>query len=319
VAVAGLLAVATSAAAPSSVPAKPAAPAVSPRPAVQLRTLDVDGVTLFYREAGPPSAPTLLLLHGFPTSSHMFRNLIPELADRFHVVAPDYPGFGFSGFPSPKSFEYSFAHLAEVVSHFTERAGLSRYALYVQDYGAPIGFRLALLHPERVSALVVQNGNAYEEGLSKEWAKVRADWEQPTPAHRDALREWLGLEGLRGSYVLGLAPERAKTVAPETWTLDWALMSRPGNVDVQLDLFRDYRTNVALYPKFHEFFRTRKPPTLVTWGVRDPFFTRAGAEAFKRDVPDAELHFFEDGGHFALETHGAEIAKLMREFLGRRL
>jgi pimeloyl-ACP methyl ester carboxylesterase len=286
--------------------------------AVKHRTARVEGIDVFYREAGSSDAPTVLLLHGFPTSSSMFRRLIPALADRYHVVAPDYPGFGQSAFPDRAVFAYTFENLARTVDAFTRAIGLERYALYVQDYGAPIGWRLALAHPERVTALVVQNGNAYDEGLSDAWAGIRAYWQEPSEAHRAALRVFLDREALRQQYLGGVPEALHPLIPPDTWTLDWAALSRPGNVDVQLDLFYDYRTNVALYPKLHELFRARRFPTLVAWGRYDPLFTVAGAEAYKRDLPDAELHLLETG-HFALETHAEAIAALMRDFLGRRL
>lgn len=285
---------------------------------VQHRFIVVDGVRIFYREAGSKDAPTLLLMHGFPSSSHMFRHLIPALADRYHVVAPDYPGFGNSDFPDPKSFRYSFESYARIMVKFTQAIGLKWYALYIQDYGAPVGLRLALLAPERVTALIVQNGNAYDEGLSKEWDPLRAYWREPTPANSEKLRGWLNPEGIRLQYTAGLPSSQFTLLSPETWMLDWSLLSRPGNIDVQLDLFGDYQTNVALYPKFQAFFREWQPPTLIVWGKYDPFFTVEGAKAYKRDLPNAELHLL-DAGHFALETHGPEITALIRESLGRRL
>jgi pimeloyl-ACP methyl ester carboxylesterase len=282
------------------------------------RRVTVDGVEIFYREAGRPEAPAVLLLHGFPTSSHMFRHLIPALADRWHVVAPDYPGFGFSAFPDRDRFAYSFAGFAEIIAKFTDAIGLTRYSLYIQDYGAPVGLRLALLRPDRVAGLIVQNGNAYEEGLSEEWAPVRAYWREPTPENRDKLRAWLGADGIRASYLFGVPEDQVELFAPETWTLDWQLMSRPGNVDLQLDLFGDYGTNVALYPSFQGFLSRHRPPTLIAWGRHDPFFTVEGARAYQRDLPDAELHLL-DAGHFALESHGPIIAGLIRSFLARRV
>jgi pimeloyl-ACP methyl ester carboxylesterase len=284
--------------------------------AVQYHSVRVGDVDIFYREAGPRGAPVLLLLHGFPTSSFMFRELIPALSDRYHVVAPDYPGFGQSSFPDRREFAYTFEHLAQVMDDFTQTLGLGRYAIYIQDYGAPIGLRLAMRHPERVTALIVQNGNAYEEGLSSEWAPLRAYWNEPTVEHRGAMRVWLGTEGARLSYLAGVPEAQHALYSPDTWTLDGAGLGRPGSDEVQLDLFHDYRTNVALYPRFHAFFRERRPPTLIVWGRFDPFFTVAGAEAYRRDLPDAELHVL-DAGHFALETHGRQIAALIREFLER--
>lgn len=298
----------------------PAVPALASAPAttVQHRSIAVDGVGVFYREAGPRGAPVVLLLHGFPSSSHMYRHLIPALADRYHVVAPDYPGFGYSDFPDPKRFRYSFDSYARLMQRFTQQLQLPRYAIYIQDYGAPIGLRLALRAPERVSALIVQNGNAYEEGLSSGWDPLKAYWRDPTAANREKLRGWLDDEGIRAQYTAGMSEAQIERLAPDTWMLDRALLARPGNVDLQLDLFGDYRTNVALYPKFQAFFRERRPPTLIVWGRNDPFFTPAGAQAYRRDLPDAELHLL-DTSHFALETHGAEIVALIRDFLARRL
>lgn len=280
------------------------------------KTVSVEGVATFYREAGDPAAPTLLLLHGFPASSFMFRELIPRLAERYHVVAPDYPGFGLSALPDRAAFPYTFENLTRHVEAFTRVLGLARYALYVQDYGAPIGLRLALLHPERVSALIVQNGNAYEEGLSDAWAPLRALWRDPGPAQRETVRAWLSAEGTRQQYLAGVPESLHARFSPDTWTLDWLRLGRPGSLDAQLDLFYDYRTNVALYPRFQQFFRERHPPTLIAWGRHDPFFTLAGAEAYRRDIPGAELHLL-DAGHFALETHAAEIGALIVAFLDR--
>jgi len=280
------------------------------------QSVDVNGNRIFYREAGPKTAPDLLLLHGFPTSSHMFRNLIPLLADRYHVVAPDLPGFGFSGAPDRKSFRYTFENLAKTIDHFTQTIGLDRYAIYVFDYGAPVGFRLALAHPERITAIISQNGNAYEEGLSQGWNPIQKYWKEPTPANRTALRDFLTPESTRSQYVYGVSDE--KLVAPEAYTLDSALLARPGDDEIQLDLFLDYASNVALYPRFQDYFRAKKPPLLAVWGKNDPFFLPPGAEAFKRDNPNAEVHFY-DTGHFALETHSREIAHRIREFLNRAL
>jgi pimeloyl-ACP methyl ester carboxylesterase len=295
--------------------------AATPEPpvaAVTHRSVMVDDVRIFYREAGPEDAPVLLLMHGFPSSSFMFRELIPRLADRWRVIAPDYPGFGDSDFPPPGEYEYSFANLTRTMDRFTRALGLTRYALYIQDYGAPIGLRLALIAPERVSALIVQNGNAYEEGLSGAWDPLKAYWRNPSRESREQLRGWLTADGIRQQYVGGVPETDLPLFSPDTWTLDWARLSRPGNIDVQVGLFGDYRTNVALYPKFQEFLRQRRPPTLIVWGRHDPFFTEAGARAYLRDVPDAELHLL-DAGHFALESRGAEIAALTRAFLARRL
>src|ERR1700747_2420859 len=276
----------------------------------------VDGSKIFYREAGSRTAPTILLLHGFPTSSHMFRNLIPALADRYHGGAPDLPGFGAPEAPERKRFASTFAHLAEVIDSFTQPIGLERYAIYVFDYGAPVGLRLALAHPERITAIISQNGNAYEEGLSQGWNPIQKYWKEPTAENRAALRQFLTPEATRSQYLYGVSD--ASLVAPEAYELDSALLRRPGNDEIQLDLFLDYASNVALYPKFQEYFRGKQPPTLAVWGNSDPFFLPPGAEAFKRDNPDAEVHFFETG-HFALETHTQEIGNTIRDFLGRKL
>ena len=275
------------------------------------RFADVDGRKIFYREAGADTSPALLLLHGFPTSSHMFRDLIPALADDYYVVAPDLPGFGFSEAPDRAKFRYTFDHLADVIDRFTAVARLTRYAIYVFDYGAPVGFRLAMGHPERITAIISQNGNAYEEGLSEGWNPIQRYWKEPTPENRAALRSFLTPEATKWQYVYGV--QEASLVAPESYTLDSALLARPGNDEIQLDLFLDYASNVALYPEFQEYFRTRRPPVLAVWGKNDPFFLPAGAEAFKRDIPGAVVRFFETG-HFALETHAGEIAAAIRDF-----
>jgi len=279
------------------------------------RTASVDELKVFYREAGDPKAPTVLLLHGFPTSSHMFRELIPALATRYHVVAPDLPGFGFSDAPDRSKFKYTFEHLTDVIDRFTEVLGLARYAIYVFDYGAPIGFRLALRHPERITAVISQNGNAYLDGLSEGWNPIQAYWKDPSAENRANLRAFLTPETTQWQYTHGApAPER---LAPEAWTLDSALLARPGNDEIQLDLFGDYQSNVALYPRFQEFIRTRTP-LLAVWGKNDPFFIPAGAEAFRRDNPDAEIHLL-DAGHFALESDATEIAAIIRDFLASKL
>jgi len=276
------------------------------------RNIDTGGHRVFYREAGDPANPTLLLLHGFPTSSHMFRGLIPHLADRFHLVAPDLPGFGHT--TCPAGFAYTFDNLAGVVTGFTDAVGLGRYALYVFDYGAPVGFRLALARPERVTAVVSQNGNTYEEGLSENWDPIQRYWREPTPENRNALRELLTLDATKWQYIHGVPDETL--VSPDGYTLDHALLSRPGNAEVQLDLFRDYATNLALYPQFQAYLRTRRPPLLAVWGRNDPFFLPAGAEAYRRDNPNAVVRLF-DTGHFALETHARDIAAAIHDFLGR--
>ena len=280
------------------------------------RYADAGGTRIFYREAGPKAAPTILLLHGFPTSSHMFRNLIPELAGTYHVVAPDLPGFGFSDAPDRKQYRYTFENLSKAVDSFTEVIGASRFAIYVFDYGAPVGLRLALTHPDRITAIISQNGNAYEEGLSQGWNPIQRYWKEPTLENRAALRDFLTPASTKWQYLHGVNNETV--VAPEAWQLDSALLARPGNDEIQLDLFLDYASNVALYPKFQEYFRTKRPPLLAVWGKNDPFFLPPGAEAFRRDNPDAEVHFYETG-HFALETHYAEIGVAIRDFLSRKL
>jgi pimeloyl-ACP methyl ester carboxylesterase len=280
------------------------------------RVVKVAGVDVFYREAGQKDAPVVVLLHGFPTSSHMFRNLIPLLAKRYHVIAPDYPAFGQSGAPARAAFPYTFAKYAELVDGLLAQLGATRYALYVQDYGAPVGYRLALRHPERISALIVQNGNAYAEGLREFWKPIKAYWANPSPANRSALRAGLTLQATRSQYLDGVRdPAR---VAPDNWVHDQALLDRPGIDEIMLDLFLDYRTNVALYPRFQAFFRERQPPTLIVWGKNDVIFPAEGAKPYLRDLPRAELHLL-DTGHFALEDKLDEIALLMLDFLGRKL
>ena len=277
---------------------------------ITYRSADVDGLKIFYRAAGAVEAPKLLLLHGFPSASHMFRDLIPRLSDRFHVVAPDLPGFGKSQMP-PRS-NSTFEQMAKTIDHFTEVVGFDRYAAYVFDYGAPTGFRLAVKHPDRITAIISQNGNAYEEGLSEGWNPIRAYWEDASPANRTALRSFLAPETTIWQYMHGVPDPTA--VSPDGYSLDNFYLTRPGADEYQLDLFGDYKSNVALYPTFQKYFRTHKPPLLAVWGKNDPFFLPPGAEAFKRDIPKAIVRFF-DTGHFALETHVAEIAAAIREFL----
>ena len=279
---------------------------------LSFRHVDVDGLDIFYREAGSPDAPAILLLHGFPSASHMFRDLVPLLAERFRVVAPDLPGFGQSAMPAREAFAYTFDNLAHVIRRFTQLVGLDRFAVYVFDYGAPVGFRLAMRHPERITAIISQNGNAYEEGLSEGWAPLRAYWRDPSPENRKAMRTMLAPETTIWQYTHG-APDVA-SVSPDGYTLDNHYLARPGADEIQLDLFGDYKTNLALYPQFHDYFRSHKPPLLAAWGRNDPFFLPAGAEAFKRDIPGAVVKLY-DAGHFALETHAAEIAAAIREFL----
>jgi len=281
---------------------------------IRYRRTEVDGFKIFYREAGRAGAPKLLLLHGFPSSGHMFRDLIPQLADRFHVVAPDLPGFGQSDMPAREKFDYTFDNIARVIERFTEIVGFDRFALYVFDYGAPTGFRMAVRHPERITAIISQNGNAYEEGLSEGWTPIRAYWEDASQANRKALRAFLTPETTSWQYTHGVTDPT--TVSPDGQNLDNFYLARPGADEVQLDLFGDYKSNVALYPSFQQYFRTHKPPLLAVWGKNDPFFLPPGAEAFRRDIPEAEVRFF-DTGHFALETHYAEIARVIGDFLSK--
>lgn len=283
--------------------------------AIHYRTQAVGDVQVFYREAGPADAPVILLLHGFPTSSHMFRDLIPALADRYRVIAPDLPGFGLTQAPPRGKFDYTFDALADVIGGFVDAIGLQRYALYIFDYGAPTGLRLAMRYPERVTAIVTQNGNAYEEGFSKEWEPWQTYWREPTPAHREATRAALTDEAIRFQHEHG---SPAGSVSPDAYMLDTLYMRRPEAQEIQLDLILSYRTNVALYPKFQAYLRQHRPPVLAVWGKHDVFFLPPGAHAYRRDVPDAEVHLL-DTGHFALETHHAQIATLMRDFLGRKL
>ncbi|MFE2260833.1 alpha/beta fold hydrolase [Streptomyces griseosporeus] len=286
---------------------------------VHHRTTTVRGHEVYYREAGPADAPVLLLLHGFPTSSHMFRDLIPLLADTYRVIAPDHIGFGRSATPATADFRYTFDELAAVTEEFTEQLGLKEYALYIQDYGAPIGLRLALAHPDRVTAIVTQNGNAYEEGLGERaWAPVRALIEERTPATESAVREIYTLEGITWQYLHGVPEDFLDLVSPDAYEHDAARLARPGQADIQLDLISDYGANFALYPAFQEYFRTSRVPLLAVWGAHDEIFVPAGALAFQRDLPRAEVHLLPTG-HFALETHAGQIAGLMRDFLGRHL
>lgn len=283
--------------------------------AVHHRRIQIDGVELFYREAGPRNAPTLLLLHGFPTSSQMYRYLIPLLADRFHVIAPDYPGFGQSAAPSVSEFEYSFDNFAKLIDRFTQQLGLQRYTLYVMDYGAPVGFSLASAHPERVDALVVQNGNAYMEGIGAFWDPIKALWKDNSEANREVIRKAaLTLDGTRWQYLHGVPDPTL--VSPDAYTLDQAYLDRPGNNDIQLAMIYDYRNNLPKYPEWQAYFRKHRPPTLVVWGKNDQIFLAAGAEPYRRDNPDAEVHLL-DTGHFALETHASRIAALIHDFLAR--
>ena len=281
-------------------------------PTTSVHRVTADGVEVFYREAGPKDAPVILLLHGFPTSSFMYRELIPRLADKYRVIAPDLPGFGFTEVPEARNYKYSFDSLAKTLEAFAEALHLKRYALYVFDYGAPTGLRLAMAQPQRVAAIISQNGNAYEEGLGDAWAPIQLYWREPTAEHREGVRQALSPEGLKDQYTFGVPhPER---IAPEGYTLDAAMIARPGNMEIQLDLFLNYASNVKMYPQFQEYFREAQPPLLAIWGEHDPFFIPAGAEAYRRDLPKALVQFL-DTGHFATETHVDEIASAMRGFL----
>ena len=280
------------------------------------RTVEIEGQEIFYREAGSADAPTILLLHGFPTSSHMFRNLIPAIADEFHVIAPDYPGYGNSAMPSLDEFEYSFAHFARIVETLTDKLGIERYSLYLMDYGAPVGFRLATSRPERVEALIVQNGNAYEEGLREFWDPIKAYWADPTADNAVPLRGLLTLDATRWQYTNGVRdPE---VISPDNWAVDQPLLDRPGNDEIQLAMFYDYRTNVPLYPQWQQYLRSYQPPTLIVWGTGDFIFPAEGAHPYKRDLKDLEFHLLETG-HFALEEDGDRIAALIRSFLDRKV
>ena len=281
---------------------------------IHYRSADIDGFNVFYREAGSTDAPKLLLLHGFPSAGHMFRDLIPQLADRFHLVAPDLPGFGKSDMPAHSQFKYTFDNIADVIDRFTREIGFDRFAVYVFDYGAPTGFRLAVKHPEKITAIISQNGNAYEEGLSEGWNPIRAYWQDASEANRKALREFLKPEATWWQYSHGVSD--TSKISPDGYSLDNFYLARPGADEVQLDLFGDYKSNVALYPTFQQYFRTHKPAFLAVWGKNDPFFLPPGAEAFKRDNPNATVRFL-DTGHFALETQAAEIAAEIRAFLPR--
>jgi pimeloyl-ACP methyl ester carboxylesterase len=287
------------------------------QPQVHYRTHQVDGLEIFYREAGPADAPTILMLHGFPTSSHMYRDLLPLLARRYHVIAPDYPGYGYSDAPAHTEFAYTFDHLTDVMEQLTEEIGVTRYSLLLQDFGGPVGFRLAARHPDRVQALLVQNAVAYEEGLSPDgFAAARAYWADRNPETEAGMRSVLTLEATRFGYLHGAGDP--SLISPDSWSHAQAILDRPGNAEIQLDLFYDYRTNLGQYPLWQAYFREHQPPTLVVWGRNDPYFTVAGAEAFRRDLPQAELHLLE-AGHFAIEERAPEIGGLIEDFLARAL
>ncbi len=296
-----------------SLVAPPAAGGMRRNPTMH-KSVKVDGLDIFYREAGPKDAPTILLLHGFPTSSHMFRNLIPALSDRFHIVAPDYPGFGNSSMPSPDKFNYTFDQLAEVVEKFIAVVGLKKYSLYVMDYGAPVGFRIAAKHPERVEALIVQNGNAYEEGLLKFWDPFKAYWKERTEANAKPLREFFEIGATKWQYTHGV--RNVEAISPDNWTVDQARLDRPGNKEIQLQLFYSYGSNPPLYPQWQAYFRKYQPPTLVVWGKNDFIFPAEGAHPYLRDLKNIEFHLL-NTGHFALEEDGDLIAKLIRRFMKR--
>ena len=284
---------------------------------VTYHTTQVDGLKLFYREAGPKDAPTIVLLHGFPSSSHMFRELIPRLSDKYHVLAPDYPGYGYSDAPSPDQYAYTFDQLADTVDHFLDQKGITKYSIYIQDYGSPVGFRLATRHPERVQAIITQNGNAYDEGLSPFWAEfLYGYWKDPNPTNEAKVRELLTLDATKLQYLQGF--RHPDDVSPDSYLFDQAKLDRPGNDKIQLALFYDYRNNSPLYPAWHKYLRDKEPAVLVVWGKNDPVFAPAGAEAFLRDVPNAELGLL-DTGHFALEEDGAEIAQIIRAFLAKNI
>lgn len=283
--------------------------------AVAYKTVKIDGLDIFYREAGDPQKPTLLLLHGFPTSSHMFRELIPRLSDKFHIVAPDYPGFGYSSAPSVNEFDYSFDNLSNVVEKFTNAVGLKKYALYVQDYGAPVGYRIAVRNPDKITGLIVQSGNAYNEGLESFWDPIRIYWENPSEENAAKLRELLKLDATKWQYTHGT--RNPENISPDSYHLDQFLLDRPGNKEIQLKLFLDYRSNLPLYPQWQAYFRKYQPPTLVVWGKNDQIFVAAGAEAYKRDLKNIDFHLL-NTGHFALEEDGERIADLIQAFFHKQ-
>jgi len=293
------------------------ATAVAPSfPVTHHRTAKIDGINIFYREAGPADAPAIVLLHGFPTSSHMFRNLIPALSDRYRVIAPDYPGYGQSDMPDHAQFSYTFDRFATLVDGLLDQLGVASYAMYVMDYGAPVGWRLALKHPERITGLIIQNGNAYDEGLKKFWDPIKAYWSDHSAAHRKALETLVTLEITKFQYTDGVSD--VSRVAPDNWIHDQALLDRPGNADIQLDLFYDYRTNLPLYPAVQAYFREHQPPTLIVWGQNDFIFPADGAHPYKRDLQDLEFHLI-DTGHFVLEDKADEVFPLIRDFLDRKI
>lgn len=284
---------------------------------IQYRTAQIEGLDIFYREAGAPGSPVVLLLHGFPTSSQMYRQLIPALADQYHVIAPDYPGFGYSSAPDHDQFQYSFDHFSQLIEELLHQLNIQSFYVYLMDYGAPVGFRIAARHPKRVRGLIIQNGNAYEEGLEEFWNPIKAYWEDPAnPDKREALRSLTSIEATKWQYTHGVRD--TSLISPDTYTLDQALLDRPGNQEIQLDLFLDYGSNPPLYPAWQQYFRDAQPPTLIVWGQCDHIFPENGAHPYLRDLPDAELHILKDAGHFALESHGPEIIDYIRAFLERQ-
>jgi pimeloyl-ACP methyl ester carboxylesterase len=279
------------------------------------RSVNIDGIDIFYREAGDSNNPSLLLLHGFPTSSVMFKNLMIALSDRFHLVAPDYPGFGFGAFPDKDDFEYSFGNIAAYINKFTDEIGMRSFTIYLHDYGSPVGLRLCINHPEKIERIIVQNGNAYDEGIGPEWDETKDYWQNPTPEKKAKVAAFLSEEGVKMQYTAGLPEELLSRVSPELWMLDWELMQRAGNIDMQFELNCDYENHIKMFPVFHEYFRTHRPPALVIWGKHDPFFSIKEANCYKNDLPDAQVHII-DGSHMPLETHFGEVLSLISDFLG---
>jgi pimeloyl-ACP methyl ester carboxylesterase len=314
--ISGMVAVAAASQSASAKPPREAPSAAGGYPVTYHRTRTIDGIKIFYREAGPKDAPAVLLLHGFPTSSHMFRNLIPALADRYRVIAPDYPGYGQSDMPDRATFKYTFDRFGELVNGLLDQLGVARYAIYVMDYGAPVGWRLALKHPERITGLIVQNGNAYDEGLKEFWIPIKKYWTDGSDASRQALMKLVTLETTKFQYTDGMSD--ASRISPDNWVHDQALLDRPGNSEIQMDLFYDYRTNLPLYPAVQAYFRQHKPPTLIVWGKNDFIFPADGAHPYKRDLPKAEFHLI-NAGHFALEDKFDEMVPLIRDFLSRKV
>lgn len=287
-------------------------------PQTLYHTMPIDGIDIFYREAGEREKPTIVLFHGFPSSSHMFRNLIPELAKNYHVIAPDYPGFGYSGNPDHKQFSYTFDKFAELIDKLLINLNIDKYAIYVFDYGAPVGFRLFMKHPNKITAIISQNGNAYDEGLGKFWDPIKAYWKTSANKEREAIRWLTTIKATKWQYENGVSPEDQSKISPDGWQHDQSLLDRPGNADIQLDIFHDYQSNLPLYPKWQEAFRKYRPALLAVWGKNDEIFVAPGAEAYRRDLPEAEIHLL-NTGHFAIETHGKEISSLIIDFLKRKV